>query len=309
MLLRVLSFLNRLRPGRGGARPWREMELGRCDSLEGVRDLVARLGERQAAMARHERALIRPEGEFAVPGHCGVCRRDVRFRVGWEHCFTAGDGTRTPNWREHLTCPRCGLNNRMRAALMFMAEGMDAQDAVYLTEQVTPLYRAAASRFGRLTGSEFLRDGTAPGQVNAAGVRHEDVTGLTLDSGAFGCIGSFDVLEHVPDHRAGLREFARCLRPGGRLVMTVPFALDSALHVTRAELDTDGGIRHILPPEYHGDPLDASGVLCFRHFGWELIGDLRAAGFHEAEMVFYWSAELGHLGGMQSIVVARRVGE
>ncbi len=42
--------------------------------------------------------------------------------------------------------------------------------------------------------------------------------------------GSFDtalcteVLEHVPDAAGFLRRACRCLRPGGRLVMTVPFA-------------------------------------------------------------------------------------
>jgi SAM-dependent methyltransferase len=132
------------------------------------------------------------------------------------------------------------------------------------------------------------------------------VTALTLETGAYAAIGSFDVLEHVPDHMAGLREFARCLRPGGRLLMTVPFALDTAGHVTRAELLGDGSIRHILPPEYHGDPLDPSGVLCFRHFGWALMRDLREAGFRDPRMIFYWSAELGHLGGMQSILEATR---
>jgi SAM-dependent methyltransferase len=282
------------------------MELGACGSLEEFRALMARLDDRRQAMARHERALVRPEPVFAVPGHCWVCRRGSSFQVSYAHGFTADDGTCTPNWREHLTCPGCGLNNRMRAALMFMTEATDPAGAVYLTEQVTPLYRAAAARFRRLAGSEYLRDGTAPGRVNAGGVRHEDVTRLTLETAAYACIGSFDVLEHVPDHTAGLREFARCLRPGGKLLMTVPFALESHPHVTRAELMRDGSIRHILPPEYHGDPLDESGVLCFRHFGWALMHDLREAGFRDPEMLFYWSAELGHLGGMQSILQAAR---
>jgi SAM-dependent methyltransferase len=274
--------------------------------LDGFRNLTASLQERQRNMAQHERSMIRPEPIFAVPGHCWVCDRDSSFQVSYDNCFTADDGTRIPNWREHLVCPTCGLNNRMRAALMFMTETTGAAGAVYVTEQMTPLYKATAARFPYLTGSEYLRDGTTPGQTNAAGLRHEDVTALTLKTGSFACIGSFDVLEHVPDHMAGLHEFARCLRPGGRLLMTVPFALESHPHVVRAELDADGGIRHILPPEYHGDPLDGSGVLCFRHFGWALIEELRLAGFRDVRMVFFWSPELGHLGGMQSILEATR---
>ena len=31
-------------------------------------------------------------------------------------------------------------------------------------------------------------------------------------------------------------------------------------------------------PEYHGDPI-SGGVLCFHHFGWALLDDVREAGF------------------------------
>ena len=66
-------------------------------------------------------------------------------------------------------------------------------------------------------GSEFLRDGTRPGELNAVGVRHEDVTRLTFPDMSFDHIGTFDVLEHVPDYRLALKNLFRCLRPGGML--------------------------------------------------------------------------------------------
>ena len=44
----------------------------------------------------------------------------------------------------------------------------------------------------------------------------------------------------------------------------------------------DGRIEHLQPPEYHGDPL-GGGVLCFHHFGWDLLEALREAGFTDAE--------------------------
>jgi SAM-dependent methyltransferase len=39
---------------------------------------------------------------------------------------------------------------------------------------------------------------------------------------AFDLIGSFDVIEHIADDAAALASIARCLKPGGRFVMTVP---------------------------------------------------------------------------------------
>ena len=52
--------------------------------------------------------------------------------------------------------------------------------------------------------------------------------------------------------------------------------------MTRARMRSDNTIEHIETPEYHGDPLDPQGCLCFYHFGWELIGDLKTAGFAKA---------------------------
>lgn len=39
---------------------------------------------------------------------------------------------------------------------------------------------------------------------------------------SFDLIGSFDVIEHIEDDAAALAGIARCLKPGGKFVMTVP---------------------------------------------------------------------------------------
>jgi SAM-dependent methyltransferase len=278
----------------------------RCGGLEEFRQFLVATEATRAEQAAHEARLLRPDDPFAVRGTCAVCRAPTEFQVGYGHCFVLPDGTRVPNWREHLLCPGCGLNNRMRAAFQFLQERLDRPGPLYLTEQVTPLFRAVATKFGQVVGSEFLRDGTQPGAVNAAGLRHEDLTALTFPDRAFVCIGCFEVLEHIPDHRPALRQLFRCLAPGGTLLVTVPFALDRVEHVERAKLRPDGSVEHLLPAEYHGDPLDGAGVLCFRHFGWNLLPELEAAGFRDAALHFFWSRELGYLGGTQFIVAARR---
>ena len=307
----ILDKLKRY-AGRVGSR-WRGGSVGvpslrpaRCGSLEDFRRFLAATEAARAEQAACEASLLRPDDPFAVRGTCAVCRGTTEFQVGYGHCFVRPDGTRVPNWREHLLCPGCGLNNRMRAAFQFLDERIDRAGALYLTEQVTPLFRAVSARFGRAVGSEFLRDGTRPGAVNAAGIRHEDLTALTFPDRSFGCVGSFEVLEHIPDHRPALHHLFRCLAPGGTLLLTVPFALDRAEHIERARLRPDGSVEHLLPAEYHGDPLDGAGVLCFRHFGWNLLPELEAVGFRDAALHLFWSRELGYLGGTQFIVVARR---
>jgi SAM-dependent methyltransferase len=50
------------------------------------------------------------------------------------------------------------------------------------------------------------------------------VVGLPFEDGSFDLVTSFDVLCHrsIPDDLVPLREFARVLRPGGRLLLNLP---------------------------------------------------------------------------------------
>lgn len=263
------------------------------------------LGGAVQARFEHEKGLLAPDLVSAqVAGHCGVCRRDSQFLLDRYFGIELADGTSLPNFRERLECGFCGLNTRMRAALQFLEEQeATAQSRIYATEQMSKLFAALQARYPDLTGSEYLRDGTAPGRTNAAGIRHEDGTALTFADGSFDYILSFDVLEHIPDYMTALREIVRCLRPGGKLLLTVPFAIEEQAHVERARIE-NGEIVHILPPEYHGDILDDGGALCFRHFGWDICEDLVAAGFASSALHFYWSKRLALMGGWQFLIVA-----
>ncbi|QCQ21375.1 class I SAM-dependent methyltransferase [Desulfoglaeba alkanexedens ALDC] len=254
-----------------------------------------------------ERRLAKAGDAFTVSGFCCVCRRLVPFWVDLAYGFEDGEGHRTPNWRERLVCPGCGLNNRMRAAFhLFLKLCRPAADcSLYLTEQTTRFSDLLKRCFPKTVGSEFLGPGLEPGSLNAQGTRHEDLTNLSFASAFFDFVLSFDVFEHIPGHRQAFRECRRVLRPGGTLFFTVPFDIHSPFNIVRAEVLEDGRLLHRLPPEYHGDPLREEGCLCFRHFGWECLEELRAAGFSEASCHFYWSQHYGYLGGDQFLLVAR----
>ena len=56
----------------------------------------------------------------------------------------------------------------------------------------------------------------------AADIREASVTALPFPDASFNAVVSADVLYHVEDDGAALREFARVLRPGGRVVINVP---------------------------------------------------------------------------------------
>lgn len=262
---------------------------------------------RQRRRRRREARWIVPGEPFTVPGLCYPCERPAAFEVGWKYAAVGPDGP-VPNWREYLFCPRCGLNSRMRAAVhlvdLLARPAPDA--AIYLTEQVTPLYTALAARFPRLVGSEFLDGKTAGGTVDARGIRHEDVTALSFADQSFDHALTFDVLEHVPDSGAAFRELLRVLRPGGWLLLTVPFQAASRDNLLRAQVRADGTIEHLETPEYHYDPIHSEGCLAFHHFGWELLDRLREVGFTGVAAHFYWSLRFGYLGPDQVLFAARK---
>jgi SAM-dependent methyltransferase len=219
------------------------------------------------------------DAEGATSGHCDACGDASRFV--WH------PGTPV---RENLPCLRCGCIGRQRAVAGILLAGLPApaRARVYATEQASVFHLALRRRVARLRGSEF-----APWRLRLrlsawlwrrgvpAWIPRGDVTDLRFDTASLDGVVSQDVLEHVEDYRAALRGIARVLRPGAPFVFSVPWYEARAGNVQIASTAADGRVVHAGEPEFHGDPV-GGGVLCFHHFGWALLEDLRSAGFADA---------------------------
>lgn len=107
-----------------------------------------------------------------------------------------------------------------------------------------------------ITGSEALGSGLerARARVERAELLQLDARALPYEA-AFDVIGAYDVLEHIPEDEAALAQIHRALRPGGRVVLTVP--------------------QH---PGLWG-PADEYAQHCRRYTGAELSKKLERAGF------------------------------
>jgi SAM-dependent methyltransferase len=239
-----------------------------------------------------------PIEDLFLAGHCAVCKRDTRFRLGREMYMERWGY----NFREALTCDHCEFNARMRAALQYVDQlRLPADATVYATERVTPVFSFLSKRFPSIVGSEFLPDVQLGGSKN--GIRCEDLQALTFEAESFDLVVSLDVLEHVPDPKAALGEMRRVLRPQGTLVLTCPFTMQLQATYKMARLNEQGEIEHLIAePQYHGNPLGPPS-LCYNTFGWDLLDDMRAAGFADAAIIPYRNAALGYVGGPFPLMV------
>ena len=261
------------------------------------------MGEEFSRYKQVENALLPdPPRDFLVPGYSYPAGKVVNFAASYLYAV----GSRV-NWREVLICPVTGLNNRMRATahILDMEFGIHPDDAIYISEQVTPFYTFLTSKFPNVTGSEYLGKATEFGKTDHRGLRNEDLTHLTFPDESFDYVISLDCFEHFADFNAAFREAYRILKPGGTMLWTIPFNRDEEQNLIRARVKDDGAIEHLMEPEYHEDPISQAGCLCFTHFGWEMLSEVKVAGFFDAYAMLFWSRQFGYLGGEQILFVAR----
>jgi SAM-dependent methyltransferase len=253
---------------------------------------------------------VRPPGDrrYDERGHCSVCGKDSIFvfnswvipadlHAAWNDPAVSLAYTR----RESLFCRSCCSSLRVRgvAGVLLSLYGSGAKAVAELVRQdqfrrldvaeintIGPLgaLHPFLAQLPHLVFSEY-RGASPPGEV-IDGSRNEDMCRLTYDDQSFDLVLSSDTLEHVPDYLAALRETRRVLRPGGRHVFTVPIFASRPTTETRAEIDSDGEVVHLLPPLFHGRgsglfryaPV-GQDLLTFTEFGGDLVDRMGEVGF------------------------------
>lgn len=254
----------------------------RCQALS--RAGAALIAERFSRAA----ARVALDAVFRTP-RCAVCGSARLLAV------PASD-----NQREAFVCRDCFALGRTEALARVMVRRLARDGETTLPELMDRRPDLRVHELGFVGGiaetlrglpnysvSEFFPD-VPLGSLGPVGVRCEDVSRLSFADASFDAVVSQDVLEHVPDPVRGIAETARVLRPGGAHFFTVPDDPTRPRSVTRARLGDAGAVEHLLPPEYHGDPVRSEGALVFTDYGADLAELVAAAGLvlvtHEQPM-------------------------
>jgi len=305
-----------VRKGRLSNAKFPELQVAEMHSFEDYKNHANIHRDDHLAIWAFEKTLIpNTPKTFTLNGYCYICKTKVDFLIDFKNAFEFA-GELFPNWREGVICPNCRLNNRMRATKHIFEQICRPypQARIFIAEQATPLYTCFKETFPDIQGSEFLGALHKPGSYHLKWlekfkfkkIRHEDLLHLSFEDEEFDYMLALDVFEHIPQYKKALAECYRCLKGGGMLLFSVPFLKTAEKNIIRASISDTGKVTHILPPEYHGNPLSSFGLLCYYHFGWELVGELNSVGFKDSKVLLYWSRELGYLGGEQILFVATK---
>lgn len=216
------------------------------------------------------------------------------------------------NLRETLS--HQGVISRQRAVLLVVRQLIEqgelpAWNALrcYLSEAVTPFAKRLAQEIPRLRCSEYLPE---PDHWLRGQVPHRDLRRIGLPPATFHAVICNEVLEHVEELAPSLQGMAEVLTLGGHLIATVPFLYGQQEHLVKAIWRGEGLEPEVIgEPDYHGNPVDDAGSLVYRYPGWQLLDDLRQAGFRDAAIHAISSTAYGVLGEELPVVfvlVARR---
>jgi hypothetical protein len=275
----------------------------RLRSLDEYKAHVEKNKANYVLMQRYESEITnRRQKEFTVKGISYPANQYVDFKVDYQY----SDGIHI-NWRERLICPVTNLNNRLRSSVHVMDFELSPYpgSSLYITEQVTPLFSFLQGKFSNIKGSEYLGTDLQPGSI-VNGIRHEDMTNLSFVSESFDYYLSFECFEHIPHYEKAIAEAYRTLKKGGSFLGTFPFDINRYDNLIKATVDEDGNIEYFMEPEYHGDPVNEKGVLCYTIFGWEVVDQFRRAGFKDVYLMVVWSDLFGYLGGEQIFFIAKK---
>ncbi|MDQ1247101.1 MAG: hypothetical protein QG597_1471 [Actinomycetota bacterium] len=207
---------------------------------------------------------------------CGSRQRPIFSFLPLVHFERLG----TSPLRDNIMCAQCHSSQRTRALLAAVLATLDARPGS--TPTILDLDDAWSG--GAVLSSRGMRQATTfdparPwGEVDAAGVRNEDLAALTFEDEQFDVVVSAEVHEHIEDTMAAFAEVHRVLRPGGTYVFTLPF--DPTLAVTKLlAVGTEFGPLWTGFPQLHRDPRVRGGITSYWLFGQDLAPRLAEIGF------------------------------
>jgi 2-polyprenyl-3-methyl-5-hydroxy-6-metoxy-1,4-benzoquinol methylase len=277
------------------------MRQRRYSRIQLLRDVSTELSGRPPEPRRYGSTKL-PQGTepiFTFSGHCPICETDVSFV------------TESRWFRDNLLCDQCLSVPRERAVMHMIETTMPGWRGVAIHE--SPPSDRATSRKLRHQAPGYVASQFDPklarGTVHPTlGYRSEDLAAQTFADESFDIVVTQDVFEQVSDPAASIREIARTLRPGGVHIASVPLVRKWQPSFTRVRLTPDGKYEYLLPPDYHGNPVDPSGSLVVTDWGYDIAAFFKQHSGMDTVIMQIDNINLGIRAEFIEVVVSRKAG-
>lgn len=158
-------------------------------------------------------------------------------------------------------CPVCGALERHRLLWHFLHNHLNIADTTprtLLQFAPVPVMRV---KFQQMPHLRYITTDLIDPDVDF----HVDITQLSLASEAVDVILCSHVLEHIPDDNKAMGEMFRVLKPGGQLIVMVPFYRTHTLEALDAD---DAERQRLFDNPYH-----------VRDYGWDIVTRLADCGY------------------------------
>ena len=227
-------------------------------------------------------------------GYCVICDCEVWFRE-------------TGPWlRDQYLCSRCGSIPRQRALIKVLNDHFPGWRELRIHESSPggPSSDKIKQQCRGYVASQFFPN-IPRGQFNGS-QRSEDIEALTFGDESFDMVITQDVFEHVLRPAKAFAEIARTLKPGGAHVYTVPYYRGKKT-VVRAKPNGNGGVTHLMTPDYHVNPIDAAGSLVITEWGDELCDFVFRSCGMTTTILNFQDSTLGLRGEFLDVLISRKV--
>jgi SAM-dependent methyltransferase len=229
-----------------------------------------------------------------IRGRCEICDAPTAFVL--KGAWIRGD----------LLCVRCSSRPRMRALMAVLNEQFPSwrQGKVHESSPGTAMLEKFRKECPGYVASHFYPELPVGAEKN--GFVCQDLEKQSFATGSFDLVITQDVLEHVLEPQLALREIARTLKPGGAHVFTVPWYYWQAT-VVRARRTPTGDIDHVLPADYHGNPIQENArSLVVTEWGRDLLTVIDGCSGVTTEVYRLDDAERGITGAFVDVFVSRK---
>lgn len=200
--------------------------------------------------------------------------------------------------RENYICVFCRSTPRNRALVKTLKEFYPEYRGLKIHESSPSgsTLRQLKREVKQYSWSYFY-EGKASGERLPGGGYNENLENLSFKDESFDIFITQDVLEHINEPAKAFSEISRVLRPGGMHIFTTPI---SPFQKTKSRISIqDGEIINVLPPVYHGNPIDKNGSLVTYDWGNDILEYIEKSSGMRSKIISFQNSKENYGNGIE----------